>query len=347
MKKILLALLAFFACNVAMNATVYGDVNGDGTVNASDVTELYNYFLNGDLTYAATCDVDGDGTITSYDITELYNILLGNTTPPEEGVTEYTVNGVTFKMVDVEGGTFIMGIDQHIGSAYPPHEVTLSSYSIGQTEVTQELWVAVMGSNPSYCNEYGNADVHSNHATWDAGINLQRPVEYVNYGDCLAFCAKLNEMTGLNFRIPTEAEWEFAARGGNKSQGYVYAGSDSINDVAWYKGTEESPGTLPSMVLWTEGWGTQTVATKAPNELGIYDMCGNVEEWCYDWFAPYSSTAEPLTNPTGPETGTYRAMRGGHFITTNPGLMKVYYRNQQNPDARGNSRGLRIALSAE
>ncbi len=298
MKKILLALLAFFACNVAMNAAVYGDVNGDGTVNASDVTELYNYFLNGDLTYAATCDVDGDGTITSYDITELYNILLGNTTPQEEGVTEYTVNGV-------------------------------------------------MGSNPSYCNEYGNADVHSNHATWDAGINLQRPVEYVNYGDCLAFCAKLNEMTGLNFRIPTEAEWEFAARGGNKSQGYVYAGSDSINDVAWYKGTEESPGTLPSMVLWTEGWGTQTVATKAPNELGIYDMCGNVEEWCYDWFAPYSSTADPLTNPTGPETGTYRAMRGGHFITTNPGLMKVYYRNQQNPDARGNSRGLRIALSAE
>ena len=338
MKKILLALLAFFACNVAMNATVYGDVNGDGTVNASDVTELYNYFLNGDLTYAATCDVDGDGTITSYDITELYNILLGNTTPQEEGVTEYTVNGVTFKMVEVEGGTFMMGVDQKVGYAYPAHEVTLSTYSIGQTEVTQELWVAVMGSNPSYFNEYGNADLHSNHNSWDAGINLQRPVDFVNYGDCLAFCAKLNEMTGLNFRIPTEAEWEFAARGGNLTHGYEYAGSDSINDVAWWKET------LPSSTLWTDGWGTQTVATKAPNELGIYDMSGNVEEWCYDWFASYSSTAEPLTNPTGPATGTQRVKRGGTCTNQYAYSLIVYYRQPQNPDARGNTRGLRLAL---
>ena len=338
MKKILLALLAFFACNVAMNAAVYGDVNGDGTVNASDVTELYNYFLNGDLTYAATCDVDGDGTITSYDITELYNILLGNTTPQEEGVTEYTVNGVTFKMVEVEGGTFMMGVDQQVGYAYPAHEVTLSTYSIGQTEVTQELWVAVMGSNPSYFNEYGNAELHSNHASWDAGINLQRPVDYVNYGDCLAFCAKLNEMTGLNFRIPTEAEWEFAARGGNLTHGYEYAGSDNVNDVAWWKET------IPSSTVYTDGWGTQTVATKAPNELGIYDMSGNVEEWCYDWFAAYSSTAEPLTNPTGPATGTQRAKRGGTCTNKYAYSLIVYYRQPQDPAVRGNTRGLRLAL---
>ena len=338
MKKILLALLAFFACNVAMNAAVYGDVNGDGTVNASDVTELYNYFLNGDLTYAATCDVDGDGTITSYDITELYNILLGNTTPQEEGVTEYTVNGVTFKMVEVEGGTFMMGVDQQVGYAYPAHEVTLSTYSIGQTEVTQELWVAVMGSNPSYFNEYGNAELHSNHASWDAGINLQRPVDYVNDGDCLAFCAKLNEMTGLNFRIPTEAEWEFAARGGNLTHGYEYAGSDNVNDVAWWKET------IPSSTVYTDGWGTQTVATKAPNELGIYDMSGNVEEWCYDWFAAYSSTAEPLTNPTGPATGTQRAKRGGTCTNKYAYSLIVYYRQPQDPAVRGNTRGLRLAL---
>ena len=338
MKKILLALLAFLTCNVAMNAAVYGDVNGDGTVNASDVTELYNYFLNGDLTYAATCDVDGDGTITSYDITELYNILLGNTTPQEEGVTEYTVNGVTFKMVEVEGGTFMMGVDQQVGYAYPAHEVTLSTYSIGQTEVTQELWVAVMGSNPSYFNEYGNADLHSNHNSWDAGINLQRPGDFVNYGDCLEFCAKLNEMTGLNFRIPTEAEWEFAARGGNLTHGYEYAGSENVNDVAWWKET------LPSSTLWTDGWGTQTVATKAPNELGIYDMSGNVEEWCYDWFASYSSTAEPLTNPTGPATGTQRVKRGGTCTNQYAYSLIVYYRQPQNPDARGNTRGLRLAL---
>ncbi|MBQ9585962.1 MAG: SUMF1/EgtB/PvdO family nonheme iron enzyme [Muribaculaceae bacterium] len=340
MKKTLLAILAIVACNVAVYANVYGDVNGDGTVTASDVTELYNYFLNGDLTYAATCDVDGDGTITSYDITELYNILLG-AGPQEVGVTEYTVNGVTFKMVEVEGGTFMMGVDQQVGYAYPAHEVTLSTYSIGQTEVTQELWVAVMGSNPSYFNEYGNADLHSNHNSWDAGINLQRPVDYVNYGDCLAFCAKLNEMTGLNFRIPTEAEWEFAARGGNLTHGYEYAGSENVNDVAWWKET------LPSSTLWTDGWGTQTVATKAPNELGIYDMSGNVEEWCYDWFATYSSTAEPLTNPTGPATGTQRVKRGGTCTNQYAYSLIVYYRQPQNPDARGNTRGLRLALSAE
>jgi len=248
---------------------------------------------------------------------------------------------VTFKMVEVEGGTFMMGVDQQVGYAYPAHEVTLSTYSIGQTEVTQELWVAVMGSNPSYFNEYGNADLHSNHNSWDAGINLQRPVDCVNYGDCLAFCAKLNEMTGLNFRIPTEAEWEFAARGGNLTHGYEYAGSENVNDVAWWKET------LPSSTLWTDGWGTQTVATKAPNELGIYDMSGNVEEWCYDWFAAYSSTAEPLTNPTGPETGTQRAKRGGTCTNKYDYSMKVYYRQPQNPDARGNTRGFRLALDVE
>ena len=340
MKKSLLILLAMFACSVAANAQVYGDVNGDGQVTAVDVTAVYNYLLNGDETYLATADVNSDGSITSVDITIIYNIILGGGEPvnPPAPVTEYTVNGVTFKMVEVEGGTFMMGVDQQVGYAYPAHEVTLSTYSIGQTEVTQELWVAVMGSNPSYFNEYGNADLHSNHASWDAGINLQRPVDYVNYGDCLEFCAKLNEMTGLNFRIPTEAEWEFAARGGNLTHGYEYAGSENVNDVAWWKET------LPSSTLWTDGWGTQTVATKAPNELGIYDMSGNVEEWCYDWFASYSSTAEPLTNPTGPATGTQRAKRGGTCTNKYAYSMIVYYRQPQDPAARGNTRGLRLAL---
>lgn len=340
MKKLLLILLAIFACNVAIYAQVDGDVNGDGIVTSADITVLYNFFLNNDSSELVNGDVSGDGEITSADITYVYNILLGvpNIVNPPAPVTEYTVNGVTFKMVEVEGGTFMMGVDQQVGYAYPAHEVTLSTYSIGQTEVTQELWVAVMGSNPSYFNEYGNADVHSNHDSWDAGINLQRPVDYVNYSDCLAFCAKLNEMTGLNFRIPTEAEWEFAARGGNLTHGYEYAGSDSINDVAWWKET------IPSSTLWTDGWGTQTVATKAPNELGIYDMSGNVEEWCYDWFAAYSSTAEPLTNPTGPATGTQRAKRGGTCTNKYAYSLIVYYRQPQNPDARGNTRGLRLAL---
>jgi len=336
MKKLLLILLAFIACNVAVKATVYGDVNCDGAVNASDITELYNYLLNSDMTYVETCDVDGDGAINSYDITELYNILLG-LVPGEEGVTEYEVNGVKFKMVEVEGGTFMMGSELHAGNAYPSHEVTVSTFSIGQTEVTQELWVAVMGTNPSYFNEYGNADLHSNHDSYDSGINLQRPVDYVNISDCQAFVAKLNEMTGKNFRIPTEAEWEFAARGGNLGQGYLYAGSDSIDDVAWYKLN------MPSSTLYTEGWGSQSVATKAPNELGLYDMTGNVEEWCMDWFATYSTDLEPQTDPTGPETGTHRVIRGGKWSSTAAGC-RVFMRSYNNPDSRGNSRGLRIAM---
>ncbi len=340
MKKIFI--LAFMLLSSLAAYCTDGDVNGDGSVTSADVTALYNYLLMGDTSNLANGDVNGDGDITSADVTYVYNILLGiSPEEPPAPVTEFTVNGVTFKMIEVEGGTFMMGVDQHVGSAYPPHEVTLSTYWIGETEVTQELWVALMGINPSYFNEYGNADLHSNHASYDAGINLQRPVDYVNYGDCLEFCATLSQLTGKNFRLPTEAEWEYAARGGNLSQGYEYAGSDSINDVAWYKGT------IPSTELWTEGWGSQTVATKAPNELGIYDMCGNVDEWCLDWFGTYSADAAPLTNPTGPETGTRRVMRGGNCLTTNPGLMKVYYRNQQNPDARGNARGLRIVMVAE
>lgn len=341
MKRFLFAIFAIVAFSVAANATVDGDVNGDGYVTSSDITVLYNYLLNGDTSELVNGDVTGDGDITSNDITYVYNILLGfiNPVEPPAPVEEFTVNGVTFKMIKVEGGTYMMGIDQYIGSAYPAHEVTLSTYWIGETEVTQELWVAIMGSNPSYFNEYGGVQVHS---TYDAGVNLQRPVDCVNYSDCLEFCAKLNEMTGKNFRLPTEAEWEFAARGGNLTHGYEYAGSENVSDVAWWKET------IPSTELWTEGWGTQTVATKAPNELGIFDMTGNVEEWCYDWFATYGSApVAPQTNPTGPETGTQRVRRGGTCLTSNANLLRLYYRNPQNPDSRGNSRGLRIALSAE
>jgi len=335
-KKLLLTLLAIIAFSVAVNAAVKGDVNDDGAVNSADITTLYSWLLNEETDGLVYGDVNGDGDITSADITFVYDILLGIVEPPAP-VTEYTVNGVKFSMVEVEGGTYMMGSELHAGNAYPSHEVTVSTFSIGQTEVTQELWVAVMGTNPSFFNEYGNADLHSNHDSYDSGINLQRPVDYVNISDCQAFVAKLNEMTGKNFRIPTEAEWEFAARGGNLSQGYLYAGSDSINDVAWYKLN------MPSTTTYTEGWGSQSVATKAPNELGIYDMSGNVEEWCMDWFATYSTDLEPQTNPTGPETGTYRVIRGGKWGST-AAACRVFMRSYNNPDSRGNSRGLRIAM---
>jgi len=235
--------------------------------------------------------------------------------PKTEGET-FTVNGVTFTMVAVEGGTFTMGATAEQGSdAYddekPAHEVTLSSFSIGQTEVTQELWQAVMGSNPSRFSG-----------------DLSRPVESVSWNDCQTFITQLNEMTGKQFRLPTEAEWEFAARGGNLSQGYKYAGSNTIGDVAWY--------------FSNSSYTTHPVATKAPNELGLYDMTGNVWEWCQDWYGAYSSVAQ--TNPTGPTSGSRRVNRGGSW-GSGARYCRVSNRyNYLNPSDASDYRGLRLAL---
>ena len=194
----------------------------------------------------------------------------------------FTVNGVSFEMVRVDGGTFRMGAtseqeDEADSDEKPVHSVTLSSYYIGKTEVTQALWQAVMGSNPS---NFKGADL---------------PVECVSWDDCQEFIRKLNSMTGQNFRLPTEAEWEFACRGGNNSRGYKYSGSNYIDDVAWYAGNS--------------GIETQPVAAKSPNELGIYDMSGNVYEWCADWYGGYRCGAQ--TNPKGPYGGSFRVYRGG------------------------------------
>lgn len=226
----------------------------------------------------------------------------------------YTVNGVSFKMIPVAGGTFQMGSSDDDSGAYdnekPRHQVTLSSFSIGETEVTQELWQAVMGSNPSYFK--GN----------------KLPVEKVSWNDCQTFITKLNELTGKTFRLPTEAEWEYAARGGNQSKGYTYSGSNTIGDVAWYYSNSSST--------------THAVATKAPNELGIYDMSGNVLEWCQDWYSSYSSGSQ--TNPTGPSSGYLRVYRGGSWSYT-AAYCRVANRSVSTPTgAFSNSFGLRLAL---
>ena len=194
------------------------------------------------------------------------------------------LNKLINDMVYVSGGTFTMGGTSEQGNdAYtnekPTHSVTLSSYYICKYEVTQALWRAVMGSNPSNFK----------------GDNL--PVECVSWNDCQTFINRLNSYTGRNFRLPTEAEWEFAARGGNYSRHYKYSGSNYIGDVAWY--TDNS------------GSRTHPVGTKQANELGLYDMSGNVWEWCSDWCGSYSSYSQ--TDPTGPNSGSYRVMRGGSW----------------------------------
>ena len=230
----------------------------------------------------------------------------------------FNVNGVSFTMIAVEGGTFQMGATSEQGSdagsdESPVHSVTLSSYYIGETEVTQELWEAVMGSNPSYFSGYP-----------------QRPVESVSWNDCQEFITKLNNLTGKNFRLPTEAEWEYAARGGNKSNGYKYSGSNTIDDVAWYTDNSSSK--------------THDVKTKQVNELGIYDMSGNVWEWCQDWYGSYSSGSQ--TNPTGPASGSGRVRRGGSWGNYAE-FCRVSNRSDYYPDYSTYDLGLRLSLSQD
>ena len=303
------------------SAPLRGDVDCDGSVTISDVTSLIDYLLSGNASgiCLSAADCDQDGSVTISDVTSLIDYLLSGNWPDET----FTVNGVTFKMVVVEGGTFTMGATAEQGSDYysnekPTHQVTLSGYSIGETEVTQALWQAVMGNNPSGFTG-----------------DLNRPVEQVSWDDCQTFITKLNEMTGKTFRLPTEAEWEFAARGGNKSQGYKYAGSNTLDEVAWYWDN------IPSQTSGTEGYGTQPVATKAPNELGLYDMSGNVYEWCQDWYGSYSS--ESQTNPTGPASGSSRVYRGGSW-SYGARFCRVSVRDCDLPTYTISRLGLRLAL---
>ena len=304
---------------------VVGDADDDGVVTSADITALYNYLLDSDYQYYETSDVDGDGEVTSADVTAVYNILLGNSSN-DDNVTEYEVNGVKFKMLKVDGGSFLMGASGDYAEDYdnelPTHQVNLSTYYIGQTEVTQELWQAVMDNNP--CKFNGEP----------YGTNLKRPVENVSWTDCQEFISKLNEMTGKSFRLPTEAEWEYAARGGKMSLGYVFSGSDNFEDVAWCNIPLELEGTI--------GYGTQTVATKSPNELGLFDMSGNVWEWCQDWYGSYNADAQ--TNPTGPETGTKRVCRGGSWLGV-PSSCFVFLRNYvYAPSAQSSIIGMRLAM---
>ena len=221
------------------------------------------------------------------------------------------------EMVLVRGGTFTMGCTSELGydcynDEKPAHQVTVSDFQIGIYEVTQAQWQAVMGSNPSNFK----------------GDNL--PVENVSWNDVQEFIRTLNDRTNKQYRLPTEAEWEFAASGGNNSKGYTYSGSDNLSVVAWYRDNSEDK--------------THPVGTKSPNELGIYDMSGNVREWCSDWYDSYNSNAQ--TDPKGPSSRSHRVVRGGswdHFARQ----VRVSYRNSIAPDYRTDHLGFRLACSSK
>ena len=318
-----LMLLAWLSPMDAHAANLPGDVNNDGEVNIADVNAVINVILGSGS--AQSADVNNDGEVNIADINAVIDIILGNTIPTPPETEAITVNGVSFNMVKVEGGTFTMGANDNDTEAdydeHPAHQVTLSSFSIGQTEVTQALWQAVMDFNPSsFSSAHGYAD------------DLSRPVENVSWYDCQAFITEMTLLTGKRFSLPTEAEWEYAARGGNLSRGYKYAGSNNIDDVAWYNNTGDYMGDQ-----------THLVATKAPNELGLYDMSGNVEEMCQDWYGEYSDEAQ--TNPRGPDWGPGHVIRGGNW-NQDANRCRVSFRNGFDlSGSRGiNTVGLRVIL---
>ena len=225
------------------------------------------------------------------------------------------IQNLVNNMVYVKGGTFTMGTTSEQGNdadsdEKPAHQVTLSSFSIGKYEVTQEEWKAVMGSNPSKFK------------------GAKRPVEQVSWDDCQKFIRKLNQLTGKQFRLPTEAEWEYAARGGDRSRAYKYAGSNHIGSVAW---------------SYNNSGDTHPVGQKQANELGLYDMSGNVWEWCQDWYGENYYGSSPSQNPKGPSTGSVRVLRGGS-CWCGAGYCRVSSRVNFAQGIRSSDLGLRLAL---
>ena len=238
------------------------------------------------------------------------NIVSSKKRPSKDEIIQDLINN----MVLVEGGSFWIGETDspNLGpKENPTQQITLPYYYIGRTEVTQELWLAVMGNNPS--KFIGD---------------LYRPVDSVSWYDCQQFIRELNILTGKKFRLPTEAEWEFAARGGSKRRGCKYAGSNLLERVAWYVGNSDST--------------THPVAMKAPNELGLYDMTGNVWEWCQDYYGNPDISEE--TDKTNHSSDSYRVYRGGSWFTSAISC-DVLFRSGYTPSYRSHYLGLRLALS--
>lgn len=219
-------------------------------------------------------------------------------------------------MVYVEGGIFIMGsIDSEADSDEQPlHQVVLNDFYISKYEITQAEWKSVMKNSPSYFK----------------GDNL--PVECVSYSNVQLFISKLNAKTGKIYRLPTEAEWEYAARGGNKNKGYKYSGSDDIDKIGWFCDNSKEQ--------------THPVGGKVSNELGIYDMSGNVHEWCSDWYDSIYYAKSPVVNPQGSKLDNVCVFRGGSWCSTKK-YCRIANRNHNSSEIKNYSLGFRIVEDIE
>lgn len=250
--------------------------------------------------------------------------FVGSTTSGSD-FTENTF-GINMKMKYVQGGSFMMGCTSEQGGDCESDEktlrrVTVSDYYIGVFEVTQGQWEKVMGTSVTQQRNKKNPSLSL------VGTGSDYPMYYVSWEEAMAFCRELSRQTGKTYTLPTEAQWEYAARGGNQPDGSKYSGSYSVDAVAWYDGNS--------------GSSTHPVGTKRPNALGLYDMSGNVYEWCLDWYGDYSDY--DTENPTGASSGSYRVLRGGCWGSRAQGC-RVSYRGNGSPDGRGNIFGFRVVL---
>ena len=282
----------------------------------------------GSLKYSCQVDSRAGAKQNSTGISHGIRLVIDGLNSDYNGDNIVEVNGVTIKMKLVEAGTFTMGATEE-QTAYnndekPAHQVTLTKdYYMGETEVTQELWYAVIGEKPTSKYKWSSS--------WGLGDNY--PAYYISWNDCQEFITKLNQLTGLIFRLPTEAEWEYAARGGKKATTQtLYSGSNTIDDVAWYDVNSSSS--------------THVVAGKAANALGLYDMSGNVWEWCNDWYDNSYYSSSPQTDPIGPNSGSYRVLRGGSW-GSNSFNSRVSSRNDKIETYRNYTIGMRLAITAE
>lgn len=305
---------------------ITGDMNHDGQLTVADVTLLASTVIGQRAPEYHYCNGDD------------FPLIPGDTPAVDDGDDDeedgetltFAVGDVSFRMKHVGVGTFAMGTSETNTNAAPVHQVTITrDYFIGETEVSQALWKAVTTYTPTLDGKQWNTTY---------GLGDRYPANYVSWDDCQAFIARLNELTGQKFRMPTEAEWDFAARGGNMSEGLIFSGSNTLDDVAWYAANAYTVG------ISSPNYGPHEVATKAANELGIYDMTGNVWEWCADWYKDSYDSSASVTDPTGPQEGTKHVIRGGGWSDIVQDC-RLFCRLR--PDSNSSSGiGLRLALTA-